>query len=623
MAALPLHKNSVVIGAFIVYSAETNVFDEQVRKLLVEMTTDISRALDGYTREAERQERERLLSTLYRAVEQSPVSIVITDVKGNIEYVNPKFEQVSGYQSAEAIGKNPRMLSAGEKSQQEYRQLWRTITAGKTWQGEFHNRRKNGLLFWERSSISPILDEQGRLTNFVAVKEDVTERKAAAEEIQQLAFSDPLTRLPNRRLLLDRLKHAVASSARNGHVGALLFIDLDNFKTLNDTLGHAIGDLLLQQVAGRLVACVREGDTVARLGGDEFVVMLEDLDRNPEDAAMQAKIVSEKILTALRQSYLLLGHEYSNTSSIGVTLFAEHHDTIDELLKRADLAMYAAKAAGRDNMLFFDPQMQALIMARVTMEADLRQGIKDGQFALHYQPQVDSEGRVTGVEALLRWQHPLRGLVSPLEFIPLAEDTGLILPLGHWVLENACRQLATWAAEPGTARLTLAVNVSARQFHHKDFVDQALMVLDQTGANPMKLKLELTESVLLDDSEDIIGKMNVLRTRGVGFSLDDFGTGFSSLSYLKRLPLYQLKIDKSFVRDVFTDACDAAISGIIIALAHTMGLAVIAEGVETKGQRDFLAGQGCHAYQGYLFSRPLPLIDFEQFMQESGFGCIA
>ena len=617
MAALPLRRLGKVIGALVVYSNEAGVFDEPVRELLLEMADDISQALDNLAREAERKERERLLRTLSSAVEQSPASIIIADLDGKIQYVNPKVEQATGYSSAELIGKSPKIFQSGEMSVEEYRELWATITAGKTWHGEFHNRRKDGSLFWEDASISPILDERSEPVNYVAVKEDVTEHKAAVEEIQHLAYSDALTGLPNRRLLLDRLQQALASSARSGRDGALLFIDLDDFKTLNDTLGHDVGDLLLQQVGERLAACVREGDTVARLGGDEFVVMLEDLSEQPQEAATQAEAVGEKIIAALNRPYLLAGHERYSTPSIGVTLFADHDDSVDELLKRADLAMYQAKAAGRNNLRFFDPEIQAMIVARAALEAELRQGLQEGCFLLHYQPQVDLDGRLTGAEALLRWQHPERGLLAPAEFIPLAEDTGLILPLGLWVLESACRQLAAWSVGPESHRLNLAVNVSARQFRHQDFVDQVLSVLDRTGADPRKLKLELTESLLLDDVEGIIDKMNALKARGVSFSLDDFGTGYSSLSYLKRLPLYQLKIDQSFVRDVLTDPNDAAIAHTIVALAQILGLAVIAEGVETEAQRDFLAGHGCHSYQGFLYSRPLPLAEFERFMTAS------
>ena len=393
-----------------------------------------------------------------------------------------------------------------------------------------------------------------------------------------------------------------------------MFIDLDNFKTLNDTLGHAKGDLLLQQVAERLTSHIREGDTVARLGGDEFVVMLEDLAGNPREAAAQVKIVGEKILAALNEPYLLASSDYHSTASIGATLFGLHPANIDDLLKQADIAMYQAKAAGRNTLRFFDPELQAAVRARATLETELRQGIRDKQFVLYYQPQVDGEHGVMGAEALLRWRHPHRGLVGPSEFIPLAEETGLILPLGYWVLETACLQMVDWANRPEAAHLTMAVNVSARQFRQADFVEQVLAVMQRTGADPRKLKLELTESMLLDNIEDVIAKMNALKSRGFSFSLDDFGTGYSSLSYLKRLPLSQLKIDRSFVRDVLVDVNDAAIAHTIVALAQSLGLTVIAEGVETEEQREFLAHQGCDTYQGYLFSRPLPTADFGRFL---------
>jgi diguanylate cyclase (GGDEF)-like protein len=438
--------------------------------------------------------------------------------------------------------------------------------------------------------------------------------RAAAE---RLALHDPLTRLPNRQLLFDRLRHALAVCSRTRSSGALLFIDLDNFKTLNETLGLALGDQLLQQVASRLSACVRRTDTVARLGGDEFVVMLEDLGATPKDAAARARGVAEQILAALNQPYQLAEHGHFSSPSIGITLFSEEHADAGELLKRADLAMYQAKAAGRNTLRFFDPHMQRTVAARAALEADLRQGLRNNDLLLHYQPQVDGNGHPTGAEALVRWRHPVRGLVSPAEFIPLAEETGLIMPLGRWVLESACSQLACWATRADTAHLTLAVNVSARQLRHPDFVEQVLEVLRRTGAPPRQLKLELTEGSLIEDVEDTIAKMFALKALGVGFSLDDFGTGYSSLAYLKRLPLNQLKIDQSFVRDVLTDANDATIARTIVTLGRSLGLAVIAEGVETEAQRDFLARHHCDAFQGYLFSRPLPADQFDAFMRAS------
>jgi diguanylate cyclase (GGDEF)-like protein len=455
---------------------------------------------------------------------------------------------------------------------------------------------------------------------------DISLRKAVEDENKHLAFYDSLTQLPNRRLLLERLQHALATSARSAREGALLFIDLDDFKTLNDTRGHDIGDLLLQQVAKRLTDCVREGDTVARLGGDEFVVMLEDLNESPQQAASQTEMVGAKILAALGQPYPLAGHFHRSTPSIGATLFADHESSVDELLKRADLAMYQAKAAGRNTMRFFDPALQAAVDSRAALETDLRESLQQNRFLLYYQCQVDGSGSMTGTEALVRWQHPRRGLLSPCEFIPLAEETGLILPLGHWVLETACAQLATWSERPDMAHLSVAVNVSAHQFRRPDFVDEVLAVLEHTGADPRKLKLELTESMLLQDVDDVIAKMSALKAKGVGFSLDDFGTGYSSLSYLKRLPLYQLKIDRSFVQDILTDSSDAAIARTIVTLAQSMGLGVIAEGVETKEQWNCLAAIGCLAYQGYLFGRPLPIAEFDPFARvdpDLGFGFAA
>ena len=426
-----------------------------------------------------------------------------------------------------------------------------------------------------------------------------------------MAFYDPLTSLPNRRLFIDRLRHALAATPRSQRHGALLFIDLDHFKTINDTLGHDTGDLLLRQVAGRLSNCLRVGDTVARQGGDEFVILLMDLSEVLEEAAAQAEAIGGKLLAALNRPYQFADRAYHCTASIGATLFDGHLKSADELLKRADLAMYQAKAAGRNTLLFFEAGMQTAVMLRAELEAELRQGLQDGQFLLYYQAQVDDVGCITGAEALLRWQHPVRGLVSPATFIPVAEVTGLIVPLGRWVMDAACAQLTAWSARPATAHLTLAVNVSARQFRQPDFVTQVVELLDRTGANPRKLKLELTESMLVDNVEEVITNMNVLKDLGVGFSLDDFGTGYSSLSYLKRLPLDQIKIDQSFVRDVLTDPNDAAIVRTIVALAQSLGLSVIAEGVETEPQRDYLANHGCHAYQGYLYGRPLPLEQFE------------
>lgn len=436
--------------------------------------------------------------------------------------------------------------------------------------------------------------------------QDITQRKAAAGAIRRLAFYDTLTELPNRRMLTDKLAEAISHCLQQGTHGALLFIDLDNFKSLNDTLGHDRGDQLLQQVAHRLIASVNDSDTVGRFGGDEFLVMLEGLSGSHAEAVQQTEAISARILAALNRPYDLAGHEHHSTPSIGIALFAEAGDTVDELLKRADIAMYQAKAAGRNVVRFYDPQIQATVTARAALAMELWRAVRDRQFTLHFQKQVDANGRPVGAEALLRWKHPVKGLIFPGEFIELAEQTALILPIGQWVLESACSQLAAWqAADPGRD-FVLAVNVSGRQLRDEGFVSQVEQILQDTGADPRRLKLELTESTLLEDIEGAISKMQRLRAMGIRFALDDFGTGFSSLGYLKRLPIEQLKIDQSFVRDILSDPNDASIAATIIALAQNLGISVIAEGVETQAQRDFLARNGCGGYQGYLFGRPGP-----------------
>ena len=544
---------------------------------------------------------------------ESQEGMVITDDQGVILRVNRAFTLTTGYTEDEVVGQTPRLLKSGRHDDAFYRNMWETIRSTGGWQGEIWDRRKNGEVYPKWLMISAVKNAQGIVTNYVGAHFDITERKSADAKIEELAFFDQLTGLPNRTLLLDRLKQAMATSARTGNYGALLLIDLDNFKTLNDTLGHNMGDLLLKHAAQRLIECVREEDTVARLGGDEFIVMLPRLGAIEADASARLEAIGEKVLGSLNRLYHLNDVPYHCTPSIGATLFRGHLAPIDDLLKQADLAMYKSKAAGRNAICFFDPAMEAAVMERASREADLREAVQKRQFLLHYQAQVTGEGHLVGAEVLVRWQHPVRGMVSPLEFISLAEETGLIQPIGEWVLETACAQLAIWATRPAMAHLTVAVNVSAHQFSHADFVDYVLAVLERTGASPQRLKLELTESMLAENLQDIIGKMSALKSAGVSFSLDDFGTGYSSLSYLKRLPLWQLKIDQSFVRDVLVDSKDAAIVKTVVALAENLGLGVIAEGVETEAQRDFLAGAGCTTYQGYLFSRPLPLDRFEAF----------
>ncbi len=452
--------------------------------------------------------------------------------------------------------------------------------------------------------------------------QDTTLHKLAEEEVRKLAFFDHLTSLPNRRLLTDRLQQACLAAKRHDRHGALILLDMDNFKALNDTLGHEVGDRFLIEVAERLRSCLRAEDTLARQGGDEFMIILEGLDAGLV-AASQVESIAVKILQAVSQPYQLdlppladttgrRNYSYHCTSSIGIALFHDDSASAEELIKRADTAMYQAKSAGRNAMRFFDPEMQARISAHAVLENDLREAVRRNEFVLHYQPQADAEGRITGAEVLARWQHPARGMVPPNDFIPLAEMNGLILPIGQWVLETACQQLQKWAGQAEFATMTLAVNVSARQFLHADYVSQVEATLEHYDIQPGRLKLELTESLLAHDVDDIVAKMNALQQRGISFSLDDFGTGYSSLSYLKRLPLDQLKIDQSFVRDVLVDPNDATIARTIVALGQSMGLNVIAEGVETREQREFLAANGCHLYQGYFFGKPAPIEAFER-----------
>lgn len=563
------------------------------------------------------------------ALEGSAEGVWDWNIQGGEVVFSRRWKELIGYSDAEIA--NDLFEWTSRVHPDDWPRLMAALQAhidGKTssLETEFRMSCKDGSWLWMLGRGKVVSrDAEGKALRMVGTNADISERKASADKIERLAFYDPLTSLPNRRLMLDRLEQAVASAARHGRQGALMLLDMDNFKTLNDTLGHDVGDQFLVEVARRLQASVRECDTVARLGGDEFVVILEGLNpeegRNDKDklAAVQAENVARKILDAMSQTYQLSlaageglssSRSYHCTSSIGITLFEGNDVSVDELMKRADTAMYQAKGAGRNALRFFDPEMQAEVTARAALDNDLREALRDNQFCLHYQPQVDQSGRWIGAEALVRWNHPDRGIVYPAEFVQQAELTGLILPLGDWVISAACSQLAEWAVVPELSELTVAVNVSARQFRQPEFVSQVLAIVERSGANPKRLKLELTESLLLENYEDIIAKMEALKALGIGFSLDDFGTGYSSLAYLKRLPLDQLKIDQSFVRDVLIDQNDASIACTIVALANSMGMSVIAEGVETEAQRRFLAANGCLTYQGYLFGRPMPVADF-------------
>jgi diguanylate cyclase (GGDEF)-like protein/PAS domain S-box-containing protein len=526
---------------------------------------------------------------------------------GTIIEANRAFLDVMGFESREVIGRTSIELGMWAEAADRKRLSDALNENSGCRDLEVRLRRKNGDTFWGQLSAS--FAEIEGVPCILAFIRDVSAAKLAEEEIKNLAFYDPLTGLPNRRLLWERLRQALIVSTRTRCKHALLFVDLDDFKALNDTFGHHVGDLMLQEAARRIACCVREVDTVARLGGDEFVVVLEGLSEIPEVAAAQAKSVGAKILDAVSQPYSLDGSECHTTSSMGITVFGDQGAGTNEVLQQADIAMYQAKSAGRNNMLFFAPALQASVNARAAIEDDLREAIRQQQFSLYYQPQVD-RGLLTGVEALIRWKHPKRGIVLPCEFVPMAEETGLILPMGNWVLETACAQIAAWTARKEGAHLTVAVNISAREFRQPKFVEHVLAVLRRTGANPQNLKLELSESMLLNNVDDVVAKMKELKSHGVRFSLDGFGTGRSSMTNLKRLPWDQLKIDRSFVGEIIADPTSGAVAQAIISFSNAMGLSVIAEGVETEEQRAFLANLGCHSFQGFLFSHPLPWGDF-------------
>jgi diguanylate cyclase (GGDEF)-like protein/PAS domain S-box-containing protein len=562
----------------------------------------------------------RLIKASERANERSRIllqnasdGIHIIDGDGVVIEASDAFCRMLGQSRGDVIGMQVAQWDASHSADELRQTRERLLASSEVHTFESAHRRKDGSVFPVEITTFPLVVD-GRAVLFNSAR-DITARKSSEAEVKKLAYFDPLTGLPNRRLLMERLERAVEACAQHATLGALLFVDLDNFKAVNDTVGHLEGDRLLAQVATILGHCVRKDDTVARLGGDEFIVMLEDLSGASPEAARQAAVVGNKILQALNKRFALGSSEHRVSASVGATLFGEDPgERSDEPLRRADMAMYEAKLGGRNALCFFDPRMQADVRERAEVEAGLWVALEKHQFLLHYQPQIAADGTVFGVEALVRWQHPERGMVSPGVFIPLAEECGLILPLGRWVLESACAQLAAWSADPRRAHLAISVNVSARQFLHDDFVAEVAGVLERSGANPQRLDLELTESSLVTDIDKVNAKMAALKACGVAFSLDDFGTGYSSLAYLKRLPLDQLKIDQGFVRDILVDPNDAAIARMIIVLADNLGLRVIAEGVETEAQRDALAAQGCAAYQGYLFSAPRPLAELEAFL---------
>jgi len=551
---------------------------------------------------------------VYSVAFETHEAIMITDENANIIRVNKSFQRLTGYSEQEVLGKNPRILSSGRQSKEFYTAMWRQLLEEKTWSGELWDRAKDGHEYPKWLTITAVEKEQGGISGFVGIFSDITARKKAEEDIHNLAFYDELTKLPNRRLLLDHFNSAMSASTRSGLYGAVLYLDLDRFKTINDTLGHSFGDNLLIEVAHRIRENVRGVETVARLGGDEFAVLVTGISMDIEEASQKISMIAEKIRSVLSLPYHINGNVYHSSSSIGVCLFKGNEETVEDVLKHSDLAMYQAKESGRNTIRFFDPHMQELVEKRAKMESELRSAVSGNQLELYYQIQVDNEGRPLGAEALVRWEHPSLGLILPDEFIPLAEESSLILEIGEWVLDAACKQLAQWSRNELTKEMVLAVNVSGKQFRMHDFVERISKAICVHKIDVSRLKLELTESVVLNNVNDVVTKMHALKAIGVRFSLDDFGTGYSSLSYLKLMPLDQLKIDKSFVRDIASDPNDAVMVQTIIGLGENFRLNVIAEGVETDSQLAFLKQHGCMAFQGYLFSKPVPIEKFEALL---------
>ncbi|MHB1605169.1 MAG: EAL domain-containing protein [Leptospirales bacterium] len=581
------------------------------------LSTEVRIALVDVSERIKSEEELRIAAIAF----ESQDAIAVTDAKGVILRINQSFTHLTGYTQEEVVGKTPMILHSGHHDHSFFHNQQVALKETNFWQGEMWNRRKNGKIHAEWVTISAVIDNDNRTTHYVYTFSDITRHPENEAEIHRLAYYDPLTHLPNRRMLLDRIEQALATSSRNGTYGAILFLDLDHFKSINDTKGHDVGDQLLVDVAHRLHNALREGDTisrventVSRLGGDEFVVVLEDLSENSRDAALQTRQVAEKLKETLSQPYTLPSTQLFCTTSIGVTLFYKHDLRINTLLKQADLALFQAKKNGGNTLQFFDHDMQNAIEQRKVLEYSLGQALDQSQLQFYYQALTDSDQRIVGAEALLRWEDPERGVKTPCDFLRLAEDTGLIQPIGHWVLETACVQIKSWAQNPVSRDLQLFINISSVQFRHPDFVSDLKNILAQTGADPTRLTIDLREDLLLDQVEQTASIVQELTSLGVSLSLDGFGTGLSSLTSLRRLPVNRLKIDSSLIQKITTDQSDATIVSAIISMGTTIGLKIHAQGVETPEQMEFLKKHGCDTYQGFLISHPLPIEEFEQFL---------
>lgn len=560
---------------------------------------------------AERKQAEVAIRKLSSAMEKVADSIFITDASGVIEYINSAFEIITGYRREEAMGKTPRVIKSGKHDEQFYQQIWETLLRGEVYRNVFINRRKDGQLYHEAITITPLTDEQGKVTHYIASGKDITESIQTQERLHHLAHHDVLTGLPNRMLFVERLKHALKRAEWRKRAVAVMFLDMDRFKIVNDTLGHEAGDRLLQAMAARLLGCVRDGDTVARFGGDEFAGFLNDV-ASPEDVAP----IVAKFLAALAPPFMIDGHELFISGSIGISLYPDDGTDTQTLMKNADTAMYRAKQNGGNTSEFYHAGMNAHALARLNLETGLRRALERQEFVLHYQPQIDlKNGDVVGFEALIRWERAGSGLVAPVEFIPLLEETGLIVAVGEWMLRSACAQHHTWRAA-GLPALRVAVNISGRQFDGKDLMQTLQRVMQVVPMPAEFLELEITESILMKNADTDIEALQALSAMGMRFAIDDFGTGYSSLTYLKRFPIDILKIDKAFVRDITTDADDAAIVSAIITMAHSLGIKTVAEGVESREQLELLREQGCDFAQGYYFSPPLPGEEIEHLLKE-------